>query len=454
VSFDVDRSDRWHAAYYDAGTQDLKYAVRDVAGAWTIETVDATGDVGSYCDLEVTAAGTPHIAYYDATNREIKYARKVAGNWTLLGLPQDQSGGSRGQHCSIALTPGDLPIIGFYHADSTDTRVASQGAGATWRIRKVDRRPEARDPLGIQTVVAVARDGTEHVAYFTLSPVVGVTGRNLFHAERAPGDTTTFRPEARQVGVSDRGQDPSMALDEAGAAHFSFQGLAAGAGRVYYASKLSTGQYLNLLASPAHSLGPNTALHSSIAVGSDGAIYIGYEFGGALALSIREAGQAGFPTVATLLSEDVDVGAVSVALFEGSTPRIAFYDALNGDVEVAARGLDTNARRIARYDEASQTWLGLGSGEATGLDWWARALLVDGNRLLVGGAFTQAGPVDVSRMAEWNGSAWSNVTSAFDSVDPDSHIWSMIVFRGSVIAGGEFTFTEGGPGNYLVNLGL
>lgn len=70
-----------YIAYYDGGGTDLKFAWRNVAGAWARCTVDgATTNVGQYCSLVLDQAGTPHICYYDATNTDLKHA-------TITSLP-------------------------------------------------------------------------------------------------------------------------------------------------------------------------------------------------------------------------------------------------------------------------------------------------------------------------------------------------------------------------------
>ena len=47
-----------HISYYDVTNGDLKYAVKN-AGAWSLETVDATGDVGSHTSIAVDAQDNP-----------------------------------------------------------------------------------------------------------------------------------------------------------------------------------------------------------------------------------------------------------------------------------------------------------------------------------------------------------------------------------------------------------
>ncbi len=81
----------------------------------------------------------------------------------------------------------------------------------------------------------------------------------------------------------------------------------------------------------------------------------------------------------------------------------------------------------------AQTWSSLNGGmNAGGLVF---ALAVDGSgNLYAGGQFTTAGGVSATRIARWDGAAWSPVGNGFNST-----VWALTASGSSVYAGGDFT---------------
>jgi hypothetical protein len=79
-----------------------------LATDWTLSTIDATGDVGKYADLQMDASGNLHIVYLRSDNGTLKIMSKTAGVW---GTPRviDSSGQVAGD-CSVAPAGTELPV--------------------------------------------------------------------------------------------------------------------------------------------------------------------------------------------------------------------------------------------------------------------------------------------------------------------------------------------------------
>ncbi|MBL8754049.1 MAG: hypothetical protein JNK15_12185 [Planctomycetes bacterium] len=119
----------------------------------------------------------------------------------------------------------------------------------------------------------------------------------------------------------------------------------------------------------------------------------------------------------------------------------------NGDVvvggQIAAAG-GTAVNRIARWD--GSTWHPLGSGVTGGLqpEVWSLHVRPNGD-LLVGGTFTTAGGVNANRIARWNGTNWSALGSGVaDGANTYVTVHAIASMpNGDVVLGGDFT-TAGG----------
>ena len=92
-------------------------------------------------------------------------------------------------------------------------------------------------------------------------------------------------------------------------------------------------------------------------------------------------------------------------------------------------------------------WGRLGTGATSGsksLNLSASALEVSAGTLYVGGKFTDAGGIpNADRIAKWNGSSWSAVSSSTEQIT-NGEVFAIAVAGGKVYAGG--TFTNAGTG--------
>jgi len=78
------------------------------------------------------------------------------------------------------------------------------------------------------------------------------------------------------------------------------------------------------------------------------------------------------------------------------------------------------------------TWSDFG-----GINGTVNALVVYNGNLIVGGAFTLAGGLEMKNIAQWDGVEWSDISGG-----PNSIVSALTVFNGDLIVGGYFTAVE------------
>ena len=116
-----------YIAYYDATNSALKLA-HGTAGAYTVEVVDDSADVGTWPDMMIDDQGAVHIAYQDVTNQDLKYAvGSPGGTWTLSVV---DSGEYRGADSALFMN-GSYPAVVYFDGHENNVMLA-QNAGDTW----------------------------------------------------------------------------------------------------------------------------------------------------------------------------------------------------------------------------------------------------------------------------------------------------------------------------------
>lgn len=164
VSLAIDAQGNPHISYHyfvdwnDVVVGDLKYAKRS-GGVWTIQTVDAAGDVGAYSSLALDAQGNPCISYLDNTNGNLKYARTVGGSWTSETV---ESAGTVGLYTSLALDNQGNPHIAYQDVTNLRVRYASK-SGSTWTLET----PSGALPVvGVQIAMDLDSQNRPHIVYY------------------------------------------------------------------------------------------------------------------------------------------------------------------------------------------------------------------------------------------------------------------------------------------------
>jgi hypothetical protein len=208
-----------HIAYYDGANGDLWYAMdRGVTkncgpggNTWFCYSVSGgTADVGRHASLYVDNANRFHIAYYDATSDELKYAVDVggAGNCGLLGSAQcDTIDSMQADYhplgVSIAEDAAGYPIIAYQGeygslkiARPLDALGMPPGAGncgpevglfTTWSCETIDPYVSKFNfsyRNGDYASIAVSPAGLATIAYYRLYTHVEPDDGNLVIAHQ------------------------------------------------------------------------------------------------------------------------------------------------------------------------------------------------------------------------------------------------------------------------------
>jgi hypothetical protein len=142
---------------YSLMAQQLKFA-RWNGVFFDIQTVDnggGTNRVGYDCDIAIDNTGMAHISYFDATSQDLKYARQTGINtWNISVV---DSVGNVGGESSIAVDASNNPCI--FYTDTTNSRCKwAHWNGAVWEIEIVGTGRFAGD-------IAIDSLGRSHVAY-------------------------------------------------------------------------------------------------------------------------------------------------------------------------------------------------------------------------------------------------------------------------------------------------
>jgi hypothetical protein len=111
---------------------------------------------------------------------------------------------------------------------------------------------------------------------------------------------------------------------------------------------------------------------------------------------------------------------------------------------------DITANNIAKWDDSTSTWSALVSGEETGTNGNVYALTIDNSEnIYAGGNFDTAGGMTVNNIAQWDGSAWSALTSGGET-GVSAPVNSLTNDNsGNVYAGGDFIAAGGTTVNYI-----
>jgi hypothetical protein len=156
---------------------------------WSVETVDAVGDVGRACALSVLDT-TLFAAYYDASNHDLKFTRWHSGVWTTPQVVD--ASGDDGKAVGIGQSGAALARIAYYDATRGVLRFARQHGDGSWDFSDVDTSPNVGSVISLW--VDQANDLSQ-IAYYD------ATNKRVKFAMEQPGPAAVGDQSDQAAGM-------------------------------------------------------------------------------------------------------------------------------------------------------------------------------------------------------------------------------------------------------------
>lgn len=315
-------------SYYDWGNEQLKMAWKSTnSSVWEVEMVDDDGQPGWHTSITATRYPAPvvfHIAYQDIENFDLRHAWKAStasswntetldsegttGAWTAIAVDSNQlvniiyQDGNNLNHAFISdglgytISRRDTPGSGAWSTLDTvtgetsysDTSVtpevvyeyqisASLGESSSGAITDTGYADSATvvdsgDDVGQFSRIAVAGDGTVHIAYYDED------NNDLRHAWKSPSATDWSTEIVDGTDGDDVGEYLDLVLDTSGGLHVSYFSYTDRKLKHAWATVESSGAW-NWTIQTVDDSG-YVGLHTAIAAATDGSVHIVYKAGG------------------------------------------------------------------------------------------------------------------------------------------------------------------------------
>lgn len=286
------------------------YKIGDV---WYNETVfkDA-GIVGRYISLTIDSLDVLHISFF--ANDVLYYATNTSGTWTTTIVDED-AWAIVGWYTSIAVDTSNNPRIAYYDRSNERLKYAYYD-GSSWKIDVVDS--SSKDDVGRYCSLALASDNTPHISYHYK------TDANEGRLKHAWKTGNTWDKEI----VSDLdypGRYTFMAVDNTGGLHISHYRLVGG--DLMYSNNSGTEWTTQAL----ETIG-DVGYYTSLALDNAGEPHIAHfdKTNGEIKRTWKETG-AWYTETVVSPGALANSGSISIAFAPDDQPKIAYYDANDGN---------------------------------------------------------------------------------------------------------------------------
>jgi hypothetical protein len=304
----------WTLIFF-GGTLAILTAGASTAPAWTISTIDSSGDVGRFSSITIDSNNKVHISYFDNIAGDLKYTNNTSGSWETFTI---DSAWFSGTYSSIATDSDNKVHISYRYSEPMNSglRYATNASGF-W----VTSIPDNLTGLGGGvTSIAVDSNSEVHICYFDDSNI------DLKYTTNTTGSWEMFTIDSSgnvAPGVSSR----SIAVDSNNKVHIGYYD--ATNGDLKYATNVS-GSWETLLIDTMGDVG----WFSSIAIDSNNKAHISYydQTNGDLKYATNASGS----WVATTIDSAGDVGtSLSIAIDTNDRVYISYFDNTDADLKYA-----------------------------------------------------------------------------------------------------------------------
>jgi hypothetical protein len=276
----VDSNDNPHVCYTP---MILRYAYFDGKQWHDDQVAPNSGDISYSCGVAISADGTPHLIWYQYGNPDgsnylhIKYAVLNDGMWLSRTI---DFAAQTGKFESLTVDRRGSPHVSFDAYVDGELHYAEFQDGK-WKTTTVDSRRTDKSgtyDLGMGNSVALSQDGNPMISYYTNSFVKFAK----FDGSKWSTETIdSVNPTGSWLGWRS-----NLVLDQQGFPHISYED----GGLLKHAYWDGSQWRIQIIASS----GPQRHRYHSMAVGTDGQLYVAYRAAvdGSLTLAIGRLGTA------------------------------------------------------------------------------------------------------------------------------------------------------------------
>jgi len=298
--------------------------------SWQVWVVDEAGDAGRSPSLAFAPDGNPSISYHTwIPTYDLKYAHWNGTIWDLIVVEELPANSDPNDGTSLAFDGGGNPSISYLHhiiPQSFNGKLwFAQKSGSSWALQQI---PDS-DAVGQHSSLRYDSSGYPVIAYHQFIPFSGGvkqarwTGSNwqVEYVDTDPGE----------VG----GVHTSLALDTANTPHISYgAGNGANQGELRYATWTGSAWAIQVVDSGIGSIYPLSSIFTSIALDSAGRPRIAYR--DAIRGDLKFAQWTGSAWIIETIDSADDVGWwCSLVIDASGNSWISYYDVTTQSVKLA-----------------------------------------------------------------------------------------------------------------------